>query len=59
MPSEDEAEMVLVALRALQQKVSSPVLRACLEAAEDDIVHLVGRGEGADDETDEPPCSTP
>jgi hypothetical protein len=35
------------------EDVSRPVLRACLEAAHDDIVHLVGRGEA-----DEPPCST-
>jgi hypothetical protein len=63
MSSEDEVEMVLAALRELQQKVSRPVIRSCLEAAYDDIVHLVGRGEdddhGSDAGADEPPCSTP
>jgi hypothetical protein len=45
---QDEVKMVLAALRELAQKVSSPVIRACLESAHDDIVHLVGRGGDAD-----------
>jgi hypothetical protein len=57
--SEDEVEMVLAALRELQQKVSRPVIRSCLEAAYDDIVHLVGRDKDAEVEADEPPCSSP
>jgi hypothetical protein len=47
-PDQGEVEMVLAALRELAQKVSSPVIRACLESAHDDIIHLVGRGEDAD-----------
>jgi hypothetical protein len=43
-PGQDEVEMVLAALRELAQKVASPVIRACLESAHDDITHLVGRG---------------
>ncbi len=48
MSSDDEVEMVLAALRELQQQVSSAVIRACLESACDDIIHLVGRGENPD-----------
>ena len=46
-PGENEVGMVLKALRDLYGKVSSPVIRACLEAAYEDIVHLVGTGEDA------------
>ena len=35
-----EAEEVLAALRVLYQKVSSPVIRECLEAARSDIAYL-------------------
>lgn len=41
-----EVEQVLAALRELYQKVSSPMIRACLEAARDDIAYLAGTGEG-------------
>jgi hypothetical protein len=44
---DNEVEMVLIALRELHQKVTSPVIRACLETAYDDITHLVGPGEDA------------
>jgi hypothetical protein len=44
---EDEVTMVLKALRELRDKVSSPVVRACLESACEDIAHLVGTGEDA------------
>ncbi len=59
MSPEDEVEMVLAALRELQRKVFSPIIRACIESAHGDIVHLVGGGEDADAGADEPPCSTP
>ncbi len=60
MSSEDEVEVVLAALRELQQKVSSPVIRACLESACDDITHLVGRGEGDEQaKTDESSAASP
>ena len=39
--------MVLKALRDLYAKVTSPVIRACLESAYDDIAHLVGTGQGS------------
>ena len=38
----EEVEEVLSTLRALMAKVSSPVVRACLEEAHDDIAHLAG-----------------
>ncbi len=44
---ESEVEMVLKALRELRDTVSSPVIRACLESACEDIAHLVGPGEDA------------
>jgi hypothetical protein len=63
MSSENEVEMALAALRELAQKVTSPVIRSCLEAARDDIVHLVGGGEDADHDSDSAadgaPRSTP
>ena len=39
--------MGLKALRDLREQVASPVIRACLEDAYEDNVHLVGRGEDA------------
>lgn len=36
----DEVTLVLAGLRALLVKVTSPVVRACLEEAHDDIIHL-------------------
>ncbi len=44
---EDEVMMVLKALRELRDQVASPVIRACLESACEDIAHLVGPGEDA------------
>jgi hypothetical protein len=40
----DEVADVLTALRVLSQKVASPMIRVCLQAAHDDIAHLVGTG---------------
>jgi hypothetical protein len=37
-----EVAEVLAILREVSQKVSSPMIRACLEAAHDDIAHLAG-----------------
>jgi hypothetical protein len=39
---EDEVVAVLAALRELAQRVSSPMIRVCLETAQEDIVHLAG-----------------
>ena len=41
---ENEVDIVVNALRELQQKVVSPVIRACLDVACEDIAHLVGPG---------------
>jgi hypothetical protein len=38
----NEVEEVLAALRDLAARTTSPVVRACLEAAHDDIAHLTG-----------------
>ena len=40
----DEVSEVLTALRLLSEKVASPMIRVCLQAAHDDIAHLVGTG---------------
>ena len=40
---DDEPEEVLAALRNLITRVANPVVRACLEDASDDIIHLTGR----------------
>ena len=53
---ENEVDIVVNALRELQQKVVSPVIRACLEATCEDITHLVGSGEAARGEAVEKPC---
>jgi hypothetical protein len=39
----DEVDGVLAALRGMLRKLRSPVVRACLEAAHDDIAHLMER----------------
>jgi hypothetical protein len=38
----DEIDAVLAALRELAHTVTSPVVKECLEAARDDIIHLAG-----------------
>ncbi len=45
----DEVGQVLSALRDLSQKVSSPMIRVCLESARDDIAHLAGSGADGSD----------
>ncbi len=49
---ENDVDVALAGLRELYQRVSSPVIRACLESARDDIAHLAGGGrdERADDD---------
>jgi hypothetical protein len=42
-PEPDEIDEVLDELRALMGKVTSPVVRSCLEEAHDDIAHLSGK----------------
>jgi len=39
---ENEVEAVLAALRELAEKATSPMIRVCLETAQEDIAHLVG-----------------
>jgi hypothetical protein len=41
--NDDELELVLATLRALMTRVTRPVIRACLQDAHDDIVHLAER----------------
>jgi hypothetical protein len=49
LPSEpDEIGDVLAALRGLLARAGSPIVRACLEDAHDDIAHLTGRDQGQD-----------
>jgi hypothetical protein len=43
----DETDEVLSVLEGLLRTVSSPVVRACLEEARDDIAHLCDKGEEA------------
>jgi len=45
----DETGYILAELRRLKQATSSPVVRACLEEAHDDIAHL----QSADDSQEE------
>jgi hypothetical protein len=42
-----EAAEVMVALRTLLGRISSPVIRACLEEATEDIAHLAGLADAA------------
>jgi len=39
----DETDEVLVGLRALLEKATSPIVRVCLEEAHDDIAYLTGK----------------
>jgi hypothetical protein len=39
----DETDEVLSMLEGLLKTVSSPVVRACLEEARDDVAHLSGK----------------
>ncbi len=49
---DDEVGRVLDALHRLAEGVASPLLRACLEEAAEDIAHLTGCGEKADADDD-------
>jgi hypothetical protein len=40
-----EVERVLAVLRGLLSSVTSPVVRACLEQAQEDIAHLTSRND--------------
>jgi hypothetical protein len=42
----EEVDRVLTRLRKLRDRVRSPVIRACLDAARADIVHLTATGDG-------------
>jgi hypothetical protein len=44
LPNEpDEINEVLAGLKALRERATMPIVRACLEDAHDDIAHLTGR----------------
>jgi hypothetical protein len=43
----DDLQEVLAALQLLAEQTRHPVVRACLEQAHDDIVHLVSPGDEA------------
>jgi hypothetical protein len=45
----DEVDTVLAGLADLVARVSSPVVRACLEEARDDILHLTARDAAAEE----------
>jgi hypothetical protein len=45
-PEADEIDEVVASLRQLEARVSSPMVRACLEDARRDILHLTGRDTG-------------
>jgi hypothetical protein len=48
---QDEVGFVLSALRELQEKVTSPIIRTCLEEVQADIAHLAAvEVNGASDE---------
>jgi hypothetical protein len=49
----EEVEEVLSTLRALMARVSSPVVRACLEEAHDDIAHLAGSEDSPAEDMDQ------
>jgi hypothetical protein len=44
----DVVDELLAALRAWMARTASPVVRACLEEAHDDIAHLTGRDAARD-----------
>ena len=46
---QDEIDEVLTTLRRLYQKISSPIIRACLEAARSDIAYLADIGEDSEE----------
>lgn len=48
----DEVDEVLSALRQLWHRVSSPVIRECLEAVRTDIAYLASTGDEHDQEDD-------
>jgi hypothetical protein len=47
---DEEVDEVLTALRRLRDRVVSPVVRACLEAARADIIHLTSSEDPAEAE---------
>ena len=49
---QDEVDEVLTALRRLYQKISSPIIRACLEAARADIAYLADAGEESEEDNE-------
>jgi hypothetical protein len=49
----DEVDVVLRALDGLLRSTGSPVVRACLEEARDDIAHLTNRDENAAPDAEE------
>jgi hypothetical protein len=47
---QDEIDEVLTTLRHLYQKISSPIIRACLEAARSDIAYLADTAEDSEED---------
>jgi hypothetical protein len=47
---EGEVQSILSALRDLAGRATSPVVRACLEQAAEDIAHLTGSGDRREDQ---------
>jgi hypothetical protein len=47
---QDEVDEVLSVLRRLYQKVTSPIIKSCLEAARTDIAYLADSGELTDED---------
>ncbi len=48
----DEIDEILAALRRFMDRVSSPVVRACLEDTCDDIIHLLDKDIGPTNDVD-------
>jgi hypothetical protein len=46
----DESEAVQAALQQILQVVNSPIIRACLEEAHEDIAHLTSAGEAQEEQ---------
>jgi hypothetical protein len=50
----DELADILVVLHHMAERATSPVVRACLEEAAEDIAHLTASGDGRQEEDAQP-----
>jgi hypothetical protein len=48
-PEGDEVADIVLGLRRMAERVTSPVVRACLEEAAEDIAHLTMSGQAAEE----------